>query len=159
MDHDHEPDDAGVVHVIQSAYHYRDIDNRSATDYLILEEEGWFAHPASAAMRCDQLNAQNRKLYDVAMARAKRDREAKILAAETSNREAAILRANGMSKPDVTVPKDFVPVPFDEYRPEHGHTTYEVVPITRSDHDGIARARNEAGAETDPTANVVSSTA
>lgn len=140
-----DADDGGlardVVHVIQSAYHYLDADNRPRTDEQILEEDGWFADPESAALRCGQLNAKNRALYDVAMSRAKRERDVKIQAAETANREAAVLRANGMHKTDVKVPPPFEPVPFEEYRPDHGHTTYEVVEIRRSDHDGIARAR------------------
>lgn len=151
--------DTSVVHVIQSTYHYRDVDNRPTSDDTILEDEGWFADAASAAARCDQLNAQNRAHYDVAMARARRERDAKILAAETANREAAILREHGMAKKDIPVPKPFEPVPFEQYVPEHGHTTYEVLPITRSEHDGIARAPEMGRAESDTTGGVVPGTA
>lgn len=132
--------DASLVYVLQSTYHYRDIDNYPTSDDSILEEEGWFADAATAKLRCDQLNAQNRALYDVAMARAKRERDAKIKAAEATNQEAAILREHGIAKNDVPVPAPFVPTPFEQYRPEGGHTTYEVLAITRSDHDHLAPA-------------------
>lgn len=132
--------DASVVHVIESSYRYRDADNYDASVEKILEDEGWFADEKSARIRCEQLNAQNRKLYDVTMARLKRQHDAKIAAAEETNREAAILRKAGINKRDVAVPAPFVPTPFDDYVPEAGHTTYDVLPIRRSDHDGIAQA-------------------
>lgn len=138
---------AGVVYVIQSTHHYRDLDNYPRNEDQILEDEGWFVDEASAAVRSDQLNENNRRLYDVAMDRARRDREAKIRVAETANAEAAILRANGMTKADVPVPSAFVPTPFEDYVPEGSWTSYAVLPITRSDHDGIARAQPTSAAD------------
>lgn len=135
-----ETTDPNVVHVIQSTYHSRDEDGRPTATDSILENEGWFADAESAAIRCAQLNEQNRSIYDVAMSRAKRDRESKIAAAEQTNREAAILRANGIEKPSVYVPAEFVPTPFEGYVPDHSHTSYAVMSIDRSDHDGIAQA-------------------
>lgn len=149
----------GLVRVIQSIYHYRDADNYPTTEEKILEDEGWFADAASAGIRCEQLNAQHRKLYDVAMARAKRERDAKIAAAETANKEAALLRANGLDKKDVIVPDAFVPTPFGSWAPGHSHTVYEVIEIRRSDHDGIATAGRTGAAESDTTGGVVSGTA
>lgn len=148
-----------LVHVIQSAYHYRDADNYPTTEEKILEDEGWFADVASAGVRCDQLNAQHRALYDVAMARAKRERDAKIAFAVTANREAALLRANGLEKKDVIVPDEFVPTPFENWAPGHSHTVYEVIEIRRSDHDGIATAGRVGAAESDTTGGVASGTA
>lgn len=116
---DTEVHDASVVHVIQSTYHHRDVDNYPTSEGKILEDEGWFADAASAGFRCDQLNAQSKAHYDVAMARAARERAAKIQAAETANREAAILRANGMQKKDVLVPTPEAPSPRSAPRPRH----------------------------------------
>jgi hypothetical protein len=135
-----------VIHVIESSYHYTDADGRPAVDHSIEEDEGWFANAESATIRSEQLNAQNRALYDVEMDRRKRERDAKILAAETSNREAAVLRANGFEKADVRVPEPFESVPYEQWRPDRVHTTFAVIEMKRSDHDGIARAERD-GAE------------
>lgn len=154
-----DENDTTVVHVIQSTYLYRDADNRPVTEESIMEEEGWFGDSSSAAVRCAQLNAHNRVHYDVAMARARRERDAKILAAETANREASILRANGMQKRDVVVPKPFVPIPFEAYTPEHGQTVYAVITITRSEHDSGGSVPVMSRAESDATQDVTSGTA
>jgi len=144
-----------TVLVIQSSHVYRDLDNHPACEDKILEEEGWFAHRPAAEKRCDELNDRNRRLYDVAMAREAREVDAKIRAAKATNREAAILRANGIPKQDVPVPAEFVPVPFERYTPAGSYTTYDVVEIPRSDHDGIA----PAGTEPTTTAGVAVGTA
>jgi len=133
-------DDVNVVHVIQSSYHYRDQDNYPKSDDAIMDDEGWFADAGAAAIRCEKLNAQNRVLYDSTMATRKRERDAKIQKAEQHNLEAGVLRAAGIPKDDVAVPTAFVAPPFETYSPDHPHTSYEVMEIRRSDHDGIARA-------------------
>lgn len=132
-----------VVHVIRSTYHYEDGDRRRQTDETVMEEEGWFDDAASAAARCEQLNAQTRRLYDVQMDRARRERQGKIDAAVRTNAEVEILRANGMDRKPVPVPSVFVPVPFEEWFPE-SCTTYSVETMSRSEHDGIARADHQA---------------
>lgn len=134
------------VYVIQSTFHYRDADHRPVTDEQVLVDEGWFEDVESATVRRDQLNAQNRRLYDVDMERARRDREAKIAAATRTNAEVAVLRQNGFDRQFVDVPAGFEPVPFEDYRPDRSFTTYEVVAIHRSELDGIASA---AGATKD----------
>lgn len=129
-----------VVHVIQSSYHSRGGDGQPVVTSQILRDEGWFDDPTSAQTRSAQLNAQNRALYDVEMARAEREHNAKISAAQERNREAKILRDNGVHKRDVPVPKPFVAVPFEDFVPDRAYTTYEVLTISRSEHDGIAQA-------------------
>lgn len=136
--------DADVIHVIQSAYHYRDQDNHPKTDETLLDDEGWFADTASAAARCDQLNAQNRTHYDTQVAADEREHAAKIRKAEQLNREAAAIRAGGMTKTDVPVPSAFVPETFEKFLSRSSHTSYEPLEIRRSDHDGIARAEEPA---------------
>jgi hypothetical protein len=149
-----------TVHVIRSSYHHRDVDNRPTVDEQIVEDEGWFADSASAAVRCEQLNANDRALHASDMDRRRRDRDAKIAAAETANREAAILRANGMPKDDIPVPKEFTPTAFEDWRHERPHTVFEVIEIRRSDHDGMARAaKPKSEDETDTVAVAVSGTA
>lgn len=128
-----------VVHVIQSSYHYLDGSNRPVQDDTVMDEEGWFGDAESAAHRAHQLNEQNREHYEADMARQKRDRDARIARAEESNREAAVLRANGIAKNDLDVPAPFVPTPFEDYRPD-SHTVYAAIQMRRSDHDGIAQA-------------------
>lgn len=135
--------DPGVVHVIQSEYHYRDVDNRPVVDESILDEEGWFHDVASAQQRTDQLNEQNRRLYDLEMARARRNRDQKIADAEQANREAEILRAAGVDKALVAVPTPFEPIPFEQYTPD-SFTKYRVLAMRRSELDGIAGAASGA---------------
>jgi hypothetical protein len=129
-----------VVYVIQSNYHYRDLDNHPKTDEELLDDEGWFADKASAVTRCQQLNAQNLAYYDTSMAIKKRAHDATIRHAEKKNLEAAAIRAAGLKKDDVPVPPAFVPETFEKFLSVGNHTIYEPVEIRRSDHDGIARA-------------------
>ncbi|MCY1718529.1 hypothetical protein OVA26_16455 [Microbacterium sp. SL62] len=135
------------VYVIQSWYHHRDIDNRPTTDIELREDEGWFASAESADARCEQLNSKNRELYDVAMSRATRDQNARIQAAENTNAENAVLRQAGFQKRDVPVPTPFVAPRFEDWTPSGGHTTYAVLPIKKSEHDGISPA-SEVDAKT-----------
>lgn len=138
-----------LVHVILATYHYRDDSGRLSTSDTLLEGEGWFAEADAARVRADALNAQNLSMYTLAMERSKRDRDAKILAAETANREAAILRANGMPKKDVPVPAAFVPTPFHEFVPEHAYTTYAVKTMTQSEHDVLSASVSDKEPGTD----------
>lgn len=134
------PADDAVVYVIQSNYHYRDQDNYAKCDEELLAEEGWFAEAASAAVRCEQLNAQNLSYYETSMAARKRGHDAKIREAEKTNREAAAIRAAGMAKADVAVPPPFEPEGYEKFVAQTNHTTFEAVAVRRSDHDGITRA-------------------
>jgi hypothetical protein len=131
---------ANAVHVIQSTFHYRDADGRPVTEEQVMVDEGWFDDIASAIVRREQLSDQNRRLYELDMDKARRDREAKIATAEQTNAEVAVLRENGFAKEFVQVPTVFVPMPFEEYLPERSFTTYDVVEIHRSEFDGIASA-------------------
>lgn len=141
------PSDDTVVYVIQSSYHYRDPDNRAKCDEELLVEEGWFADAASAAVRCEQLNARNRSYYETSMAARKRSHDAKIREAEKANREAAAIRAAGMAKADVAVPPPFEPEDYETFVSQSNPTTYEAIAVRRSDHDGIARAGASAPAD------------
>lgn len=129
-----------VVYVIQSSYNHSDQNNQRVSNKDLVTEEGWFADSASAAVRCDQLNARNHAYYDTAMATKKRDRDTLIRGAEKKNLEAAAIRSAGMQKDDVAVPPTFVPETFEKFFSGSNHTTYEPIAIRRSDHDGIARA-------------------
>ena len=135
---------ASAVHVIESTFHYDGPDGRPTTDVSVVVDEGWFEDLASANVRREQLNDRLRRAHASDMERARRDRETKIATAEQTNREAAILRANGIDKPDVPVPSPFTPTPFERYVPQHSFTTYEVVQIHRSELDGIASAADAA---------------
>jgi hypothetical protein len=156
--------DSTVVHVIQSSYHYRDRDNHPTRDEELVEEEGWFADAASAAARCDQLNAQNHTHYLTSMASRKREHDTKVPRAEQHNLEAAAIRGAGLKKDDVAVPPPFVPVPFEKFLAGTSYTSYEPLQIRRSDHDGIARAgeahpEEKSGTEENATEGVASPTA
>ncbi len=131
------PGDDERIHVIQSRYDYRDADGRPVTSITLERDEGWFTDEATANARRDRLNHNDFALYEIAMARARREREAKIAAAEATNREHEILRAHGIDKRDVKVPEPFQPIPYEDYVPEHGRTRYEVVRLTRSEHEAL----------------------
>ena len=131
---------SAVVYVIQSSYHYRDQDNYPKTDEVLEDDEGWFADAESAAARCDQLNAPKRTHYENVMASEKRDHGVKIELARQKNREAAVLRAGGIAKTDVKVPKPFEPDVFEAFLSRSSYTVHEPVAIRRSDHDGLVRA-------------------
>jgi FAD/FMN-containing dehydrogenase len=146
-----------VVHVIQSCFYYRDQDNYPKCDEDLVADEGWFADNESAAARCEQLNARNRAFYDTSMATKKRAHDRSIQEAERKNLEAAAIRAAGMQKSDVAVPKPFVPETFERFFAQSNHTVFEPVQIRRSDHDGIARART-ADSGDDQASEVKSST-
>jgi len=139
-------DNADVVHVVQSTFHHRDNDNRLVSDVEILVDEGWFADVDSARTRCEQLNARGRAYYDSAIAAQQRAHQVKTQTAERLNLEAQAIRAAGMTKSDVALPKPFVPEPFETFFSEANHTSYEAIHIRRSDHNGIAPAENNQAA-------------
>lgn len=129
-----------TVYVIQSCYHYRDVDNYPKVEEELQVDEGWFASRFAADLRCEYLNARNRSGYNNAVAAQKRAHDAKIAKAELANREAAAIRSAGMNKPDVPVPAPFVAQSFERYLSESSYTSYESIAIKHSDHDGLARA-------------------
>lgn len=137
-----EPDEARPrsVRVIKSTFHYRDQNGGQVAESKVLVDEGWFEDVESAIVRREQLNDQNRRLYEIDMARARREHESKVDAAKTRNAEVAVLRNNGFQKSFVDVPHAFVPTPFENYFPDRSFTTYDVEEIRRSEFDGIANA-------------------
>ena len=135
------------VYVIRSSYHYEDGDRRQQIDEAVMEDEGWFEDEVAAANRCEQLNAQTRRAYDVAMDRSRRERQGRIDAALQTNADIEILRANGLDRKLVPVPKPFVPVPFEDWQPD-SFTKYSVETMRRSEHDTLARAEPSATATT-----------
>lgn len=147
-----------TVHVIQSSYNYRDVDNYPKTDDEVMEDEGWFASRQAAQDRVDELNQNNVKLWESEQERLRRAHNAKIAVARQHNREAEAIRAAGMRKADVPVPATYVVEPFEAFmRKATSYTGYSVLEISRAEtdarpHDGEEQA-DEVQAEGEASAS------
>ena len=124
-----------TVLMIRAYHHSRDRDNRPVTEDTLLEEEGWFADRPSAERRAAELNSRTDALYDGEVDRLRRAHETKLREARQYNREAAAIRAAGMSKKDVPEPGPFEPPTRERVLSGTSHTSYEVEEVERSELD------------------------
>ena len=125
-----------TIHVIQSSYNYRDIDNYPKTDDEVMEDEGWFADRGAAQARVDELNQNNVKLWESEQKRLRRTHNAKIAVVRQHNREAEAIRVAGMRKADVPVPATYVVESFESFmRKATNYTSYSVLEISRAKTD------------------------
>ncbi len=123
------------VFAIESTYHFRDERDRPQTRIEYLVDEGWFFTEEAAGERVSYLNERIRDRYEAQIASAERAHEANRERAVRHNHEAQILRAAGVQKTDMAVPKDFTPPSFEAFLNSTSHNTFRVVEIHHSDHE------------------------
>lgn len=129
------PDD--LVHVIITA-HRHEGPHGVVEDSSLNAAQGWFSTREAAQARVDQLDAVLRRAHAVDQERRAARREAEREAALQLNREAAILRDNGVDKADVPVPDHAVPQPFEDWvAAKVPVSTHRVESLTRSEHDAL----------------------
>lgn len=126
-----------TVWAIESSYAPYDLDNRREVTSTIDVDEGWFSTEEEAKKRVEQLNESIARMHAEDERRAEALHQAKIDAALQTNREAAAIRAAGMSKDDVAIPKPYRPRTLEQFLRSRSYTAYEAVAVERSEHDSL----------------------
>lgn len=130
-----DPDE--LVHVIVTT-HRHESETGIVEDERLNAEQGWFATAEAAQARVEQLNAVLRRAYE-----ADEDRRVAILQQRRDlvlqhNREAAILRDNGIDKADMAVPREPSRTSFENWMAAKVPiSTHSVRSLTRSEHDAL----------------------
>lgn len=123
---------APAIWVIERTRHFRDRDNYDASESSIEVDEGFHLSQEAAGQHAEKLNASLRAAHEESERQRQLEHKRQNKAVQRHNSEAAAVRAAGMNKADMALPKPFKPKTFAEFRLTTEHTIYEAVAIERA---------------------------
>lgn len=124
-----------AVWVIEETHHSRDLDNYEVSRSSIEIDEGFYLSKIAAEARANERNAPLVARYGHAEQQRQLEYKRKSKAIMRHNSEAAAIRAAGMQKADMALPRPFVPRTLAEFRRNNDHVIYEVVEVQRATDD------------------------
>lgn len=123
---------APAIWVIERTRHFRDVDNYDASESSIDADEGFHLSREAAETHAEKLNASLRAAHEESERQRQQEHSRQNRAVQRHNSEAAAIRAAGMNKADMPLPKPFKHRTFAEFRRSTEHTIYDAVAIERA---------------------------
>lgn len=124
-----------AIWVIERTRHSRDVDNYEVSESTIEIDEGFYLSKIAAEECAEGHNASLMANYDHAEQQRQLEHKRQSKAVMRHNSEAAAIRAAGMKKTDMALPRPFVPRTLSEFRRNTDHVIYEVVEVQRATDD------------------------
>lgn len=124
-----------LLYIIRSTHHLTDDDGQAIIQERIQRNEGYFLNKDLADQRVEQHNQSSIRLHEADERRREEAHASLVAKAKRTNAEAAAIRAAGMDKGDVPMPRDYEPRSLEAFMATTKHIVYDVAAIPRSNHD------------------------